>query len=101
MDPDTDRVPPDATDAVTVRYWAGARAAAGTDTDLVPVDGEVTLAWVLDRIHELHREKAGFAARIGVCSAIVGDRPVAGHDPETVRVRPGEIVELLPPFAGG
>jgi sulfur-carrier protein len=32
---------------------------------------------------------------------LVGERPVGGRDPSAVVVRPGETVELLPPFAGG
>jgi hypothetical protein len=32
---------------------------------------------------------------------LVGDRPVRSQDPGTVVVAPGEVVELLPPFAGG
>jgi len=36
-----------------------------------------------------------------VCSVLVGDRPVASRDPDSVVVEPGETVEFLPPFAGG
>jgi molybdopterin synthase sulfur carrier subunit len=32
---------------------------------------------------------------------LVGDRPVGTADPATVVLRPGDHVELLPPFAGG
>ena len=38
---------------------------------------------------------------VGVCSVLVGDRPVGAHDPALVEVRAGDTVELLPPFAGG
>ncbi len=38
---------------------------------------------------------------VGVCSVLVGDQPVGSRDPEAVVVRPGDVVELLPPFAGG
>jgi hypothetical protein len=31
----------------------------------------------------------------------VGDQPMRSRDPETVLVRPGQVVEFLPPFAGG
>lgn len=84
--------------AVTVRYWAGARAAAGTAEDVFEVDGPVTLAEVVRRVREAH---PGAARVVGVCSVLVGDRPVGGHDPEGVVVEPGSTVELLPPFAGG
>jgi molybdopterin converting factor small subunit len=38
---------------------------------------------------------------LGVCSVLVGDRPVGSRDPATVRLVPGDTVEFLPPFAGG
>jgi molybdopterin converting factor small subunit len=41
------------------------------------------------------------ARTVGVCSVLVGDRPVRSQDPATVAVAPGSVVELLPPFAGG
>jgi sulfur-carrier protein len=85
-------------DRVRVRYWAAARAAAGRDTD--DVSGE-TLAEVLDAVRSLHADKAKFAQVVGVCSVLVGERPVGSQDPETVRIGAGETVELLPPFAGG
>ena len=85
-------------DMVRVRYWAAARAAAGRDTD--DVSGE-TLAEVLDAVRSLHADKAKFAQVVGVCSVLVGERPVGSQDPATVRIGAGETVELLPPFAGG
>jgi sulfur-carrier protein len=85
---------------VTVRYWASARAAAGVATDDLPVDGPVTLAELRDRAVALH-PGTRLEAVIGVCSVLVGDRPVATQDPATVVVGPGETVEFLPPFAGG
>ena len=85
---------------VTVRYWASARAAAGVATDALSVDGPVTLAELRDRAVALH-PGTRLEAVIGVCSVLVGDRPVATQDPTTVMVDPGETVEFLPPFAGG
>jgi sulfur-carrier protein len=85
-------------DSVRVRYWAAARAAAGRESD--DVAGE-TLAEVLAEVRRLHADNARFAQVVDVCSVLVGERPVGGHDPERVRIEPGETVELLPPFAGG
>ena len=85
---------------VTVRYWASARAAAGVATDALPVDGPVSLSELRDRAVALH-PGTRLEAVIGVCSVLVGDRPVATQDPATVMVDPGETVEFLPPFAGG
>jgi sulfur-carrier protein len=83
---------------VTVRYWAGARAAVGQAEEVFDVAGPTTLADVVRRVLAAHPD----AARVvGVCSVLVGDRPVGAHDPEAVVVEPGSTVELLPPFAGG
>ena len=87
-------------ETVTVRYWAGARAAAGTAEDTFEVDAEVTLAELVRRVLERHPDDR-MARTVGVCSVLVGDRPVRSQDPETVVVEPGSVVELLPPFAGG
>ena len=86
---------------VTVRYWAAARAAAGVDSDELPVDGGTTLADVIAEVRRLHADRPRLSDVLGVCSVLVGDRPVGGREPSDVRVPPGETVELLPPFAGG
>jgi molybdopterin synthase sulfur carrier subunit len=87
-------------ETVTVRYWAGARAAAGTAEDAFEVDGETTLAEVVARVLERHPGDQ-MARTVAVCSVLLGDQPVRTQDPGTVVVRPGAVVELLPPFAGG
>ena len=86
--------------AITVRYWAGARAAAGTAEDVLEANGELSLADVVARVLERHPGEQ-MARTVGVCSVLLGDQPVRTQDPATVVVRPGDVVELLPPFAGG
>ena len=86
--------------AVTVRYWAGARAEAGVAEDVFEVDGPVTLAEVVRRVLEA-RPSGRMAQVVGVCSVLVGDEPVGAREPGEVLVEPGSTVELLPPFAGG
>lgn len=84
---------------VTVRFWAGARAAAGTselvlDVPAGPVTVDEVLALTLQRLHG----RAGLERVLGVCSVLVGDAPAhAGNE----SVQTGQIVEFLPPFAGG
>lgn len=85
---------------IVVRYWAGARAAAGVAEDRIGVDDPLTLAEVVRRVRALHPDQR-MAGVLEVCSVLVGDRPVATEDPERVQVRPGDAVEFLPPFAGG
>ena len=85
---------------VTLRYWASARAAAGVAEDAVPMTGPLTLADALRRAVALH-PGTSLEAVLGVCSVLVGDRPVGTQDPATVHLAPGDTVEFLPPFAGG
>ena len=95
---------PDARDhpaeTVTVRYWAGARAAAGTAQDVFDLAEITTLADVVRRVLEAHPEPQ-MAKVVAVCSVLVGDRPAGTRAPEDVPIEPGDVVELLPPFAGG
>jgi sulfur-carrier protein len=86
---------------IRLRYWASARAAAGVEEDVLEVSGPVTLAQLRERAERLHAGSARFAAVLGTCSVLVGDRPVASEDPAAVQVAPGRTVEFLPPFAGG
>lgn len=86
---------------VTVRYWASARAAAGVDADHVEVGSGTTLAELLVQVQTLHPDRPKLPGVLAVCSALVGERPVGATDPADVRLRPGDVVELLPPFAGG
>ena len=87
-------------ETVTVRYWAGARAAAGTAEDVFDVDADLSLAELVASVLERHPGDR-MARTVAVCSVLVGDRPVRSQDPATVLVAPGSVVELLPPFAGG
>ncbi len=88
-------------DVVEVRYWAAARAASGVASDRVPVGDGTTLAELLDAVRRLHRDRPRLKDVLAVCSVLVGERPVGAADPAQVVVRPGDTVELLPPFAGG
>lgn len=88
-------------ETIRVRYWAAARAAAGTGEDRLPVDAPVTLAEVRDSALALHPDADRLSSVLGVCSALVDDAPAGTSDPAEVVVRPGQTVEFLPPFAGG
>lgn len=87
-------------ETVTVRYWAGARAAAGTAEEAFEVDGDLTLSDLVARVLERHPDDR-MARTVAVCSVLLGDQPVRSQDPASVVVAPGSVVELLPPFAGG
>jgi molybdopterin converting factor small subunit len=77
---------------VTVRYWAGARAAAGVDSDTVS-----GCATVGDAVAAVTRLRPALEPVTAVSSLLLEGVP-AGRD----AVLPaGAVVEVLPPFAGG
>jgi molybdopterin synthase sulfur carrier subunit len=90
----------DETEFIHVRYWAAAKAAAGTPADELPVNGPVTLADVRRRAVALH-PGTRLDEVLGACSVLVGEEPVGTRPHDSVEVRPGSSVEFLPPFAGG
>jgi sulfur-carrier protein len=84
---------------VTVRYWASARAAAGRVEDTV--EGAGTMQGVLDGALSLHPDDDRFARVLAISSLLLGDRPVRREELDRLPVSPGDVVEVLPPFAGG
>lgn len=88
------------TNVIRLRYWAAAKAAAGTPSDDVPVNGPTTLAELRRTAAELH-PGTRLAEVLAACSTLVGEQPVGTADPTTYVVEPGATVEFLPPFAGG
>jgi molybdopterin converting factor small subunit len=100
MDSPHDEVAEGETSPITVRYWASARAAAGVNTDVLPVTGPLSLTDVVRRAVALH-PGTRLPNVLEACSVLVGDQPVGTRHPDDVRVTPGQSVEFLPPFAGG
>lgn len=86
--------------SITVRYWAGARAAAGVGTDMIETSSPLSLVDVRARAAALHPDTR-LAAVLSVCAVLVGEEPVSSADPATVWIDAGAVVEFLPPFAGG
>jgi molybdopterin synthase sulfur carrier subunit len=81
---------------VTVRFWAGARAAAGVTEE------QVEAATLEEALQQVRRERDGrFAGVLAVCSYVVSERPVGRTPHQAVTLVDGDIVEVLPPFAGG
>ena len=78
---------------VTVRYFAGARAAVGVDTetrdaaDLQELVGQI----VTDHGERLERV-------LTACSFLVDGTTTRDR---TLALSPGAVVDVLPPFAGG
>jgi molybdopterin synthase sulfur carrier subunit len=82
----------------TIRYWAAAREAAGTEAE--EIDG-ATLAEVLADAHERHADRPRFAEVLVVCSLVLDGRPVGRRAPAELTLADGWELEVLPPFAGG
>jgi molybdopterin synthase sulfur carrier subunit len=80
-------------DVVTVRYFAGARAASGVDTEQRPAG---TLDELVRSLAEAHGEKLATVLR--ACSFLVDGTTIRDRELE---LAPGSVVDVLPPFAGG
>jgi molybdopterin converting factor small subunit len=86
------------TAAGTIRYWAAAKAAAGTAEEPYRA---ATLAEALDAARERHTTRPEFTRVLLRCSFLVDGDPVGTRDHAAVPLRDGGTVEVLPPFAGG
>ncbi|WP_432038171.1 MoaD/ThiS family protein [Streptomyces cucumeris] len=84
--------------AGTIRYWAAARAAAGTQEEPYAA---ATLAEALDAARRRHTARPEFARVLMRCSFLVDGTPVGTRDHTTIQLAEGGTVEVLPPFAGG
>jgi molybdopterin synthase sulfur carrier subunit len=78
---------------LTVRYFAGARAAAGTSAE--PAEAG-TLSELTQRLTDRHGERLGVVLK--AASFLVDG--LACHDREAA-LPPEATVDVLPPFAGG
>jgi sulfur-carrier protein len=82
-------------DVITVRYFAGARAATGVDEEQLPAPR----SWPLEELAEHLAERHGPAlGRVLAAASFLVDETAGSRD----RVVPaGSVVDVLPPFAGG
>ena len=79
--------------SVTVRYFAGARAAAGVDTETREAG---TLDELVGQIVGDHGER--LRRVLTACSFLVDGTSVRDR---ASALSPGSVVDVLPPFAGG
>ena len=78
---------------LTVRYFAGARAASGVDTETRDAG---TLDQLVGQIVDAHGEK--LQRVLTACSFLIDG--TAARDRASA-LSPGSVVDVLPPFAGG
>ncbi|HHU11010.1 MAG TPA: MoaD/ThiS family protein [Intrasporangiaceae bacterium] len=81
-------------DALLVRFWAGARAAAGTAQMYVPRTDAMTVADVVTHLESTREE---LVPVLQVCALLLDGRAVRREEP----VGAAQVLEVLPPFAGG
>jgi sulfur-carrier protein len=82
-------------DTITVRYFAAARAAAGSDSEQLTVRSGATVGELVDTLGGRSRE---LARVLGRCSFLCDG--VAVRD-QAQPLRAGTTIDVLPPFAGG
>jgi sulfur-carrier protein len=82
---------------VTVRYWAAAKDAAGVPEQRISAD---TLAAAIAAVTGSD-DRDRLRAVIARSSFLVDGTPVGRRAAETVQLRDGNVIEVLPPFAGG
>lgn len=87
----SEQVPVQPAGSVTVRYWAGARAAAGTEQDVV---SGATVGDAVVAVTTLHPALEPIAA----VSTLLLDGRAVGRE---IALPDGSVLEVLPPFAGG
>ena len=83
--------------SVVVRYWAGARAAAGVEQEEYDAS---SLAELLAAVRERHVDGA-LPAVLARCSYLVDEVSPGSRPHAEVALAAGAVVEVLPPFAGG
>lgn len=82
---------------VTLRYWAGAKAAAGVETEDVRA---TTVAGALEAARALRPDDPSFARVLSTCSLLRDRRTVPRSALDNPLTGDTEV-EVLPPFAGG
>jgi sulfur-carrier protein len=82
-------------ETITVRYFAAARAAAGSDSERLTVRAGATVAELVDGLGGRSQELARVLVR---CSFLCDG--VAVRD-QGQPLQAGNTIDVLPPFAGG
>jgi sulfur-carrier protein len=80
---------------ISVRFYAGAQAAAGTAEESVALPSPATVARLAE---ELARRHGDAMARVLAASSYLVDEVASAPDRP---LEDGALVDVLPPFAGG
>ena len=98
QEPVTPQEPATATATVTVRYFAGARAAAGLPEEAVTLPAPTTLGRLTGELAHRHGEAL---ARVLAAASFIVDEVATGRADGDRPLGDGARVDVLPPFAGG
>lgn len=80
---------------VTVRFFAAARAAAGTDSERVEVHAGATVAELVDLLSARSEDLGKVLRRCSFLCDGIAVRELSR------RLDAGQTIDVLPPFAGG
>ncbi|MET3721371.1 MULTISPECIES: MoaD/ThiS family protein [unclassified Arthrobacter] len=88
---------------MNVRYFAAARAAAGLDEERFDLPSGATVAELLQAVIAVDRAKPPTGTPplqrvLSRSSFLLNEVAVRDH---TTVLKPGDVVDVLPPFAGG
>ena len=83
---------------ITIRYWAAAKEAAGMAEESLEA---VTLRDALNTVVASRKPDGRLADVLARSSFLVNADPVGKADKDTLVLREGAVIEVLPPFAGG
>lgn len=83
---------------VTIKYWAAAKAAAGTDAEPVQAG---TLAEALAEIVARRGEDGRLRSVLQTSSFLVNGSPAARRAAAELVLQDAAVIEVLPQFAGG
>ncbi len=91
--------------AVTIRYWAAAKEAAGVGEEVYDAATleELLAAVVASRAlsGRAHPDDGRLSRVLAHCAFLVDGDPVGLRTHASAVLAPGSVVEALPPFAGG
>lgn len=82
--------------SLTVRYFAGARAAAGVESEVLPLSGIDSIEDLLRVLSDRHGPQ--LAKVLAASSFLLDEVAVRSRD---AALPDGAVLDVLPPFAGG
>ena len=86
---------------VTMRYWAAAKDAAGVAEQELTADTLATALSAAVSMAGAAPGPAGLGAVLERSSFLIDGAPVGRRAAASVLLRDGNVIEVLPPFAGG